>query len=165
MSHPRLDSTRPARDSLQELSSAFPGTSPALYSGSPSPAHPESRPEGLSDEYARVLARHRLTIVVPALLGVMIGLLFGLPSEPVYRTHTVLEIRSIKGDFMNLHSVAPTGDNSPAGADTNFQTQIKLLDSDTLLQQTANTLFRSGSDCWLIPPQERTSCLTSRFLA
>ena len=141
MNHPRLDSTRPARDSLQEPSSAFPSSSPRLHAGLPGDAYPESRPEGLFDEYVRVLSRHRLTILVPALLGVMIGLLFGLPSEPVYRTHTVLEIRSINGDFMNLHSVAPTGDNSPAGADTNFQTQIKLLDSDTLLQQTANTLF------------------------
>jgi len=141
MSHPRLDSNRPTRDSLQELSSAFPGTSPELYSGSPGPAYTESRPEGLFDEYVRVLARHRLTIIVPALLGLLIGVLICLPSQPVYRTHTSLEIRSINGDFMNLHSVAPTGDNSPAGADTNFQTQIKLLDSDTLLQQTANSLF------------------------
>jgi len=141
MSRPRLDSNRPARNSLQELSSAFPGTSPDAYAGSPGPAYTESRPEGLFDEYVRVLARHRLTIVVPALVGLLIGLLIGLPSEPVYRTHTLLEIRSINGDFMNLHSVAPTGDNSPAGADTNLQTQIKLLNSETLLQQTADTLF------------------------
>ena len=90
--------------------------------------------EGLLDDYLRTLSRHRRAILLCAVLGAAIALLFGLTSLPVYRTRTSLDIRSINNDFMNIRDVAPTGANTQADADINLQTQIKLLQSDTLLQ-------------------------------
>lgn len=141
MNHPILESSRRSQDNPQELSSPFPGAPASAYTGVSAATYSEPRPEGLVDEYVRVLVRHRVSTLLLALAGALIALLLGVGSQPVYRTHTALEIRSINGDFMNLHSVAPTGDNSAAGADTNFQTQIKLLDSETLLKETSDTLL------------------------
>lgn len=96
--------------------------------------------ETLLAEYARVFTQHRGLILLCAAGGLLLALLAGLTSEPVYRTRTSLEIKSLNGDFMDIRSVAPTGDNSAPDSDTNLQTQIKLLQSDTLAQDVANRL-------------------------
>ena len=100
-------------------------------------------PEGgsLLQEYLLTLKRHRGALAIFALAGALLGLLIGASSLPTYETRTSLDIRSLNGDFMNMRSVAPTGDNTPAEADTNLQTQIKLLQSDTLLAMTIDRMM------------------------
>ena len=100
-------------------------------------------PEGgsLLQEYLLTLKRHRGALAIFALSGALLGLLIGAGSLPTYETRTSLDIRSLNGDFMNMRSVAPTGDNTPAEADTNLQTQIKLLQSDTLLAMTVDRMM------------------------
>ncbi len=90
----------------------------------------------LVEEYLLTLKRHRALLLLAALAGVLLGLLSGVLTLPVYQTRTSLDIRSLNGDFLNMRSVAPTGENTPAEADTNLQTQIRLLQSDTLLAAT-----------------------------
>jgi capsular exopolysaccharide synthesis family protein len=97
--------------------------------------------ETLLAEYAKTFSRHRALIFLCAICGVALALLLGIASQPVYRTRTSLEIKSLNGDFMDIRSVAPTGDSQPSDADTNLQTQIKLLESDTLSQQVAAKLM------------------------
>jgi succinoglycan biosynthesis transport protein ExoP len=97
--------------------------------------------ETLLAEYVRVFKRHRGLIGLCAGAGLLLALLAGVASEPVYRTRTSLEIKSLNGDFMDIRAVAPTGDNSPPDSDVNLQTQIKLLQSDTLAQDVANRLL------------------------
>ena len=97
--------------------------------------------ETLLAEYVRVFKRHRGLISVCAFAGLLLALLAGVGAEPLYRTRTSLEIKSLNGDFMDMRSVAPTGDNSSPDSDTNLQTQIKLLQSDTLAQDVSNRLM------------------------
>lgn len=97
--------------------------------------------ETLLAEYLRVIKRHRGLIAACVAAGIVLALLVGIGSEPLYRTRTSLEIKSLNGDFMDMHSVAPTGDNSSPDSDTNLQTQIKLLQSDTLAQDVSARLM------------------------
>ncbi len=107
----------------------------------PATMNPTEGGGSLLEEYLRTVNRHRGLLMVCAGAGVLLGLLTGLWATPVYQTRTSLDIRSLNGDFLNMRSVAPTGDNMPAEADTNLQTQIKLLQSDTLLAQTTQRML------------------------
>ena len=91
-------------------------------------------------DYYRVLRRWRWTIAATALGGVVLALLLTLGSMPVYQARTSLDIQSINGDFMNRRDVAMTGDSAGAPSDTYIQTQIKLLQSDTLMERTVARL-------------------------
>jgi len=134
MDHPLLDPRGPRLD-LSPLS-----TGPTVR------AHPraipyEAAPESMLDEYARVFKRRRRLILFCACAGALLSLLFGLVSLPVYTTRTSLDIRSLNNDFINMRSVAPTGDNTSPDNDTNLQTQIKLLQSESLIEQVKNNLL------------------------
>ncbi len=104
---------------------------------------PESEGQGIGllQEYLHTLSRYRWTLVAFGLAGLVLGLVLGLRSLPVYRTRTSLDIRSLNGDFMNIRSVSATGNDSSAEADTNLQTQIRLLQSDTLMEATVNKIL------------------------
>ena len=104
-------------------------------------AVPEAGSGSLLEEYLLTLKRHRLALLLFACAGVLLALLFSAGTLPTYQTRTSLDIRPLNGDFMNMRSVAPTGDNTPADADTNLQTQIKLLQSDTLLAMTVDRMM------------------------
>ena len=97
--------------------------------------------ETLLAEYVRVFKRHKGLIALCAGAGLILALLAGISADPIYRTRTSLEIKSLNGDFMDMRSVAPTGDNASPDSDTNLQTQIKLLQSDTLAQDVSNRLM------------------------
>jgi succinoglycan biosynthesis transport protein ExoP len=76
--------------------------------------------------------RHKLLIGLTAVALGCVGLLAHITMQPIYRTRTSLDIQSVNSDFMNLHSVDPNG-TTPT--DTLVQTQIKLLESDSLLDR------------------------------
>ncbi len=102
----------------------------------------EPQETNLIAEYLQTLRRHRLAIVVCALIGLAVSFLVGLTEVPLYRTRTSLDIRTLNGDFMDMRSAAPTaGASLPADNDVNLQTQIRLLQSDTLLQAVNERLL------------------------
>jgi capsular exopolysaccharide synthesis family protein len=106
----------------------------------PAPVEPES--ESLVEEYLRTVSRHRWMIAACASAGLVLALLLGLGTRPVYRTRTSLDIRSLNGNFMDMRSVETTGGSgSPDDETTNLQTQIRLLSSDTLLDQVTRRLL------------------------
>ena len=106
----------------------------------PAPA-PASDSGSLLEDYVLTLKRHRMLLLLCAAAGLLLSLLAGMFTQPVYQTRTSVDIRTLNGDFLNMRSVAPTGDDSPAAADVNLQTQIKLLQSDTLLDGTVARLL------------------------
>ena len=134
------------------------------FSAEPGPAFADreaSDPEreSLVEEYWRILVRHRGLIACCAVGGLLLAVLSGLTTQPVYRTRTSLDIRSLNSDFMNMRSVAPTGSGSSEEENTNLQTQIKLLDSDTLIDQVKDRLLSAPH----VAPVERGDLL-SRLL-
>ncbi len=99
----------------------------------------EERDGGMAREYGRTLWRGRWPLALLCVLGVLGSFLFDLSTLPVYRARTSLDIQSMNADFMDMRTVAPTGDNA-GSAEAGIQTQIKLLESDTLLDRTLETL-------------------------
>ena len=60
----------------------------------------------LTEEYLRTVTRHRRAIIGFALTGLFLSLLIGISTEPVYRTRTSVDIRSINADFLNNRAVS-----------------------------------------------------------
>ena len=115
---------------------------PARYSAPDRfPAPLPNAPESMLAEYWRTLVRHRLLILTFACIGILLSQLLNLNTLPVYRTRTSLDIRNLNSDFLNMHSVSATGTDDVGGADTNLQTQIRLLQSDTLLGHVSDHLI------------------------
>ncbi|HEY0785859.1 MAG TPA: polysaccharide biosynthesis tyrosine autokinase, partial [Acidobacteriaceae bacterium] len=71
-----------------------------------------------------------------ACAGGLAGLLLYLGTPSVYRARTSLDIQSLNGDFMNMRNVAPTGEAQNDSSESYVQTQIKLLQSNTLLERS-----------------------------
>ncbi len=106
------------------------------YDG-PGEAH---RQGNLLVEYLRILMRKRVSIVLLACAGALLGFLMNLSVLPTYEARTSLDIQSLNGDFMNMRDVAPTGDSANASTESYVQTQIKMLQSDTLLADIVHTM-------------------------
>ena len=97
-------------------------------------------PTNMLSDYWRTISRHRAAIGLCALVGVTLALVLGMGTEPVYRTRTSLNIQNLNGDFMNRRAINPTGGTADDSTEENLQTQIKLLQSETLLDTTTKRL-------------------------
>ena len=91
-------------------------------------------------DYLRTISRWRTMIICCAVAGGLLSLLFNLDVLPLYQARTSLDIQSINGDFLNMRNVAPTGDSGGFSNESYVQTQIKLLQSTTLLDRTVESL-------------------------
>src|SRR5690348_1974213 len=102
----------------------------------------EFDPPGLI-QYWRILRRHRGTWIVFAFVGALLGLLIALPQTPLYRARTSLEILELNDNFLNFKQVSPVtpASNGPETAD--IQTQIKILQSDSLLKRVEAKLKKN----------------------
>jgi len=101
-----------------------------LYAG-------EDRGRSLFIEYFRTLVRFRWLIAALGMAGIAVSFLLNFDVLPIYMSATSVNIQSLNSDFMNMKAASPTGDaDGDSGSDTYVQTQIKLLQSDTLLERT-----------------------------
>ncbi len=91
-------------------------------------------------DYLRTISRWKGTIICCALLGGLLSILLNFDVLPLYQARTSLDIQSINGDFLNMRSVAATGDSAASSTESYVQTQIKLLQSTTLLDRTVDRL-------------------------
>ena len=105
---------------------------PADFSG----GEPEAETMGLLQEYFQTVRRYKWSLLTFGLAGLVLSVLFGLTTLPVYQARTSLEFRQLNGDFLNMHSVNQLNSDAGPEGDTNLQTQMRLLDSDTSLQDT-----------------------------
>jgi polysaccharide biosynthesis transport protein len=91
---------------------------------------------GTYAEYARIVSRWWMVIVGCAVAGALLSLSFTLHVLPVYQARTSLDIESINGDFLNMKDVAATSDSGASSSEAYVETEIKLLQSRTVLDQT-----------------------------
>lgn len=63
-------------------------------------------PEGLL-EFCRLIVRHKASIILSSVGGLLLGLLTGIPLKPVYRASTTLEVLNVNEDFMNMRPTQP----------------------------------------------------------
>src|ERR1700760_4506334 len=90
--------------------------------------------------YWHILVRNKVTLLCFALAGLAVAILFSLVQTPIYRARTSMEIQDFNSDFMGSKEIDPTQSNQNANTDSYFQTQIKILQSDSLLERVTNKL-------------------------
>ena len=111
---------------------------PAPYADSPADDDPDA--PGLL-EYVRILRRRKGTVLLIAFLGIVTGVLVTLPQTPVYQARASLEIQDINNDFLNMKQVNPVSESGTGyTALSDIQTQIKILQSESLVERVAAKL-------------------------
>jgi capsular exopolysaccharide synthesis family protein len=96
-------------------------------------------------DYWRILSRRAGLLIALATAGLLAGVLAGLVQSPVYRAHSSIEIQSVNPEFLNMKEVSPLADFSPVGELADIQTQIKILQSETLIKSTLDKLGISSA--------------------
>jgi polysaccharide biosynthesis transport protein len=96
-------------------------------------------------EYWRILRRRQGTLVLAICLGLVAALLLTLPQTPVYQAKTSLELLNLNEDFMNMKDIDQVAEQSGYNLITDIQTQIKILQSDTLLDRVYGELKDANS--------------------
>ncbi len=95
-------------------------------------------------EYARTFWSHRWLVAGSVLAGCLVGFAFTLTSLPVFRAHTSVEIQGINSSFMNMRAVDPTEQSGNSSDESFVQTQIKLLQSESLVSEVVTKLNSVG---------------------
>src|SRR5665213_3340645 len=116
---------------IQKERSVAPSTYTDVSYGSPdSNAEPGS---GGLLEYWRILSRRKGTVVLLAIAGALVGFLVTIPQRQVYQAHTTIEMLGVNENFLNQKQVNPTNETGASGDTTDIQTQIRILQSESLL--------------------------------
>jgi len=95
--------------------------------------------EGLLD-YGRTLWRNKAKVFIGALVGALAGFLFSLPQTPIYQGRTTLEIETFNENYLNLREVSPTTAPSRHATEFDIATQVKVLESESLLAKVVEKL-------------------------
>jgi capsular exopolysaccharide synthesis family protein len=119
-----------------------PGSSPHYsreLSGGQEIGESSDSERGLLD-YWRMIMRHKTVIVVASVVTALIGFAVSIPMLPVYRARTSLEILNLNEDFMNLKQTSPTASSDTSQDLSEAETQIRLIQSDSLLARVIQKL-------------------------
>ena len=103
-------------------------------------------------EYWQMIRRHKGAVIVATLLGGVGGFLMTLSEARVYQAQTSLEIQGLNEEFLNMKSVNPVSSAAGAFLDTDIQTQVKLLQSGSLLSRVHQKLDARPHPDDLQPP-------------
>jgi polysaccharide biosynthesis transport protein len=90
--------------------------------------------------YWGILVRHKLTLLRFAGAGLLTAILISLLQTPLYRAQASLEVQDFNDDFLNVKSVDPTSTGNYLTAQSYFQTQIKMLQSESLVERVIDKL-------------------------
>lgn len=123
------------------------------------PAYTEIDSPGLL-EYWRILRRHQAAILALAVAGLIAAAAITLPQTPIYQVRTSIELQGFNDNFLNMKSMDPTSalpDYSPEGY---IRTQMKILQSNTLMRRVVTKLT---SDASAPPPTAPPNALRTRL--
>jgi succinoglycan biosynthesis transport protein ExoP len=114
-----------------------------------------AEPDGLLP-YLRVMSRRKWTIAAFVALGAVAGLTVALLRTPIYEARVSMEVQNFNQEFFDVGKIDPTKVNYEA--DSYLQTQMKMIQSDGLLDRVvAQVPFRSAEGD--TPPPSRPSLL------
>src|ERR1700722_4303719 len=91
-------------------------------------------------EYWRLLLRHKGTIVLSAVAGLVVGFAIGIPLTPVFRARTTIEVLNLNENFMNLKQSSPVTTADYSDEVSEEETQAQLLQGDALLRRVTSKL-------------------------
>jgi polysaccharide biosynthesis transport protein len=108
--------------------------------------HNDLESGGLIENW-RTLCRCKVSVILITFLGAVAGVLLTLPQKPIYQARATLEIQNINENFLNMKQVTPVSDGDSSTALTEIQTQIRLLQSESLTKRVlAKLKGRSGTE-------------------
>ena len=116
---------------------------PTVYS-----ADPSSRPQpGSVLDYWGLIWRGKTLFASCTIAGLLVSLGILFSQAPMYRARSSLEVQDLNHDFVDMKLASPVAESSAADALTNIQTQIKILQSDTLIDRALqNAGIKSAAD-------------------
>ena len=98
------------------------------------------------DALSSALWERKVTIIVVAILGVLLGVLVTRVKTPVYRARASLQLEGFNNDQF-LHEVAAISPSLPnASPESYLQNEVKLLESETLAKRVADRLGIRADD-------------------
>lgn len=113
---------------------------PALYKHVESPSVEGAAAQGYDSllDYWHILVRHRMTVLRFAVAGLVAAIVISLVQTPIYRVRTSLEIQDA-----NVGTKVGDSNYSPGSygtADSYVETQVRLLQSESLLEHVIDKL-------------------------
>jgi succinoglycan biosynthesis transport protein ExoP len=91
-------------------------------------------------DYFHLFLNRKLFLAAFVLVGLAVAVLLTLRETPLYRATTTLEIRSLKTGSALIS--APDGDQSFTETSADLETQIRILESDSLAQRVSEQIRR-----------------------
>jgi len=102
-------------------------------------------------EYWQMVRRHKGAVILATFAGGLLGFLVTLSSPRIYQSTTSLEIQGLNQEFLNMKNVNPV-DDSNGYLDTDILTQVKLLQSRSLLSTVKEKIAAYPMPEGLQPP-------------
>lgn len=119
------------------------------YSEIPAGAYasdPNDEPEtGGLLEYWRILRRNKGTWIIFGFAGALLGFLITLPQTQIYQARTSVEIVGLNDNFLNFKQVSPVTQTGTTSETSDIQTQIKIFQSESLLERVQTKLRSTTS--------------------
>jgi succinoglycan biosynthesis transport protein ExoP len=97
-------------------------------------------------EYWRLMRRRQGTLILSVFLGLLAAVLVTLPQMPVYQAKTSLELLNVNENFMDMKNVEQVGDEVGYNLLSDIQTQIKILQSDMLVDRVLGEMKVASPD-------------------
>ena len=99
---------------------------------------------GGSIEYWRILRTHKLKLAVLAMLGIALGCLISLSQTRLYQAHASLEIEELAPDPSEMKVAEKSSEAGASSALNDMPTQIRILQSESLIARALEKLKRDG---------------------
>ncbi|HVV46513.1 MAG TPA: polysaccharide biosynthesis tyrosine autokinase [Bryobacteraceae bacterium] len=110
------------------------------------PEYSEEVPPGSLIDYWRMIRRRKFLLLTTALAGAAIGLLVARAQQPAYRARATVEVQDLNREFLNMKAVSPVDDSAGTDALTDLQTQLRILQSESLIDRTLKRLQITSTD-------------------
>ena len=91
-------------------------------------------------EYWHIMRRYSFTLIAIIILGVLAGVGFSSLQVKKYRAEALIEIQGLNDNFLNVKDVSPVAEWSVANVVDDVQTQIKIIQSRTVLERVITRL-------------------------
>lgn len=96
-------------------------------------------------EYWRILHSHKITLALLAVLGIALGSVLSISQTRLYEAHASLEIEEPAPDPSEMKVAEKSADAGASSALSDMPTQIKILQSESLIARALEKLDREGS--------------------
>src|SRR5579872_7323706 len=99
-----------------------------------------AKAESSGGEYGAAIWRRKWAILAIAVLCAIAAFAIAVPQAPVYQARAAIEIQGVNQNFLNFHEVDPTAPPANLSAETYMQTEVRMLQDDSLVEKVAEKM-------------------------